>query len=67
MSPAKYLAIQELLNVDETATLEEYSDATIRQIRQRTQECQQEHEGTDENGQGQSHGQGQGHGHHGGW
>lgn len=43
MSAAKYLAIQELMEVDQTATLEDYSDATIRQIRQRTEECRGEH------------------------
>ena len=49
MSAAKYLAIQELLDVDEYATLEEYSQSTIQQIRRRTQQCQQgkNHETTD--------------------
>lgn len=39
MSSAKYLAIQELLEVDETATIEQYSESGIRQIRRRTQHC----------------------------
>lgn len=39
MSPARYLAIQELMQVDENATLEEYSQTGICQIRQRTQWC----------------------------
>lgn len=45
MSPAKYLAIQELLEVDETATLDAYSDVSIGQIRQRTQQCREAHAG----------------------
>lgn len=53
MSAAKYLAIQELLEVDEAATLEEYSDSTIQQIRQRTQACRQ--------GQGEDHAEEGGH------
>lgn len=53
MSPAKYLAIQELLEIDDTATLEQYGDANIRQIRQRTQQCREEHAGT---GRGSGHG-----------
>lgn len=72
MSAAKYLAIQALLEVDETATLEEYSGSTIRQIRQRTQACQQGqgHTGTQDGSAGESgtdeaaSGQGQGQGHH---
>lgn len=71
MTPAKYLAIQELLAVDDTATLEEYSDSNIRQIRQRTRACQEEHGGGNSNdgdsgghgngsGQGGNQGQGQG-------
>lgn len=49
MSPAKYLAIQELLEADESATLEDYADTSIRQIRQRTRECQNRHN-TESNG-----------------
>ena len=77
ISPAKYLAIQELLAVDETATLEQYSESSIRQIRTRTQQCREEHDsggnshestssteqGNDNgNGQGNEHGAGQGSG-----
>lgn len=40
MSPARYLAIQQLLSVDDNATLDAYRDCSIGQIRQRTQECQ---------------------------
>lgn len=43
LSPAKYLAIQELMEVDEEATLEAYTDSSIRQIRRRTQECRGMH------------------------
>lgn len=70
MSPAKYLAIQELLEVDEEATIEDYSDSSIRQIRRRTQECRNAHgfESDDNNSEStpsdeQGHGQGNGHGH----
>lgn len=76
MSPAKYLAIQELLTVDETATLEQYSGFNIRQIRQRTRAFQKEHGGaggrhgseqskSQNGGQSQRQGQEQGgeHGH----
>lgn len=61
MSAAKYLAIQELMEVDEAATLEVYSESTIRQIRQRTRECRGEHASSsnDEN-QGGGYGQGSG-------
>lgn len=61
MSPAKYLAIQELLAVDESATLEEYSDSSIRQIRQRTRACQ-EGDYEDSPSNSSSHGQGNGNG-----
>lgn len=57
MSAAKYLAIQELMEVDETATLEAYSDATLHHIRTRTQSCREA------GGQGHSSGQRHGHGH----
>lgn len=43
MSPAKYLAIQELLAVDKTATLEDFRDSSIRQIHQRTRTRQENH------------------------
>lgn len=49
MSAAKYLAIQELIEVDETATLEAYSDSTIHQIRQRTRECRKDHKNSFKN------------------
>lgn len=39
ISPAKYLAIQELLAVDEEASLEAYSNASITQIRGRMRQC----------------------------
>lgn len=59
MSAAKYLAIQELMEVDETATLEAYGDSSIGQIRRRTQACRDGHDG----GSGQeSHSGGQGRG-----
>lgn len=70
MSAAKYLAIQELLDVDETATLEQYSDSGIRQIRQRTRHCQDaqndsvggnEHGKTDVNPASESNGDGGAH------
>lgn len=60
MSAARYLAIQELMEADETATPEAYSDATIRQIRQRTQECREEHGSGNTYSGGGSHGNGQG-------
>lgn len=72
MSPAKYLAIQELMGVDESATIEDYRGFTIRQIRQRTQECHDTHDaglyGGDsisgqENGHGHNNGHGYGQGH----
>jgi len=76
MSPAKYSAIQELLAVDEEATLEDYSNSSIGQIRQRIRDCQSEHgnsgdsahDGTVGSGQGEGHGHDQngGHGHCGG-
>ena len=76
MSPAKYLAIQELLAVDDTATLENYNDSSIRQIRQRTQQCKDggsSGEGSGhgnsnntENGHSNHQGGGHGNGHHGG-
>lgn len=43
MSPARYLAIRELMEVDGEATLEAYSDSGISQIRQRTRECHDAH------------------------
>lgn len=69
MSPAKLLAIQELMEVDESATMEDYADASIRQIRRRTQECRNGH--TQNNGGNsefgtqdeQAHGQNDGNGH----
>lgn len=77
MSPAKYLAIQELLAVDDTATLEHYNDSSIRQIRQRTQQCKDEggslgegsgHGNSDntDDGRGSNQGGGHGNGHRGG-
>lgn len=78
MSAAKYLAIQELLQVDDTATMEQYSGESLRQIRRRTRECQGGHGNLgggsgnqsgngqgQEGGNGQGNGQGQGNGHHG--
>lgn len=62
MSPAKYLAIQELLSVDETATLEQYSGESIRQIRQRTRECQGEHGASGGSGNGNGNNSGQSNG-----
>lgn len=47
MSAGKYLAIQQLMEVDETATLEAYSDSTIQGIRQKTQACREEDENDD--------------------
>ena len=74
MSPAKYMAIKELLEVDKEATIEAYSDCGISQIRRRAQECRDAHgfEADDSNygsalsdehehGQGHGHGQGKGH------
>lgn len=49
ISPARYVAIQELLEVDDTATLEQYRGSDIGQIRQRTRQCRQMHEGQDGN------------------
>ncbi|MFV0399674.1 MAG: hypothetical protein ACK5LX_03525 [Oscillospiraceae bacterium] len=74
MSAAKYLAIQDLMEVDGDATLEEYSDSSIGQIRQRTRECREAHGeeqassgGGNHSGQGSGQGQGgHGHGSHGG-
>lgn len=68
MSPAKYLAIKDLIEVDEEATIEAYSDSTIRQIRNRTQECRHAHnaESDDRNSEPvprSEHGNGQGQGH----
>ena len=72
MSPAKYLAIQELMEVDEEATIEAYSGSTIRQIRRRAQECRGAHNSESNGGNseasppsehGQGHGNGNGHGH----
>ena len=54
MSPARYLAIQELLGVDEEATLEDYRDSSLRQIRERIQE----RKGALSNPNGQGQGQG---------
>lgn len=70
MSPAKYLAIQALMEVDETASFEAYGNCSIQQIRQRTQECRQQHGGDPDasgngEGQGQGHGKGNGYGQHG--
>lgn len=68
MSPAKFLAIQELMEVDGTATIEDYTETSIRLIRQRTQECRNRHtESNDSNSESgpqneQGHGQGNGHG-----
>lgn len=59
MSAAKYLAIQELMEVDETAKLEDYSNSTIRQILQRAQVCRDGHEGDSSSGNG-NHGYGGG-------
>lgn len=69
MSAAKYLAIQELMQVDDTATLEECSDATLHQIRQRTRACREGHPDSGEPSGKENHknrkGQGGGHGHNG--
>lgn len=62
MSPAKHIAITELMEVDEDATLEEYSQSSISQIRQRTQQCKNEHSSSHENRQENNQGSGQGHG-----
>lgn len=43
ISPAKYVAIQELLAADGDAASDDYNNSTIRQIRQRTQECMKSH------------------------
>lgn len=79
MSPARYLAIQELLEVDEDATLEAYGDSSIRQIRWRVQECRNTHNSEvkdsaseadtnsrNESGHGQDNGNGRCYGHRGG-
>lgn len=58
MSPAKYLAVQELLEVDETATLEQYADTSIQQIRQRTQQCREAHGSAGNGGKGHANGHG---------
>lgn len=70
MSPARFLAVQELMEVDDSAAIEDYTDTSIRQIRRRTQECRNGHhtesnDSSSESGQqnGQEHGQGNGHGH----
>lgn len=65
MSPAKFLAIQELMEVDESAMIEDYADTSIRQIRRRTQECRNRHtESSDSSSESdQQSGQGNGHGH----
>ena len=65
ISPAKYLAIQTLMEVDENATIQDYAGSTIRQIRQRTQECHDAHNAVIESGDsgyGQQGGHGHGHG-----
>lgn len=68
MSPARYLAMQELMEVDEEATMEAYDNSSIRQIRRRTQECRNAHgsesdgaaSDTDSSGEyGYGYGQGQ--------
>jgi len=69
VSPARFLAIQELMEADDTAALEDYADTSIRQIRRRTQECRDGHtESNDSNSESdpqneQGHWQGNGHGH----
>ena len=69
VSPARFLEIQELMDVDDTATIEDYADTSIRQIRRRTQECRDGHtESNDSNSESdpqneQGHWQGNGHGH----
>lgn len=58
MSPAKYLAIQELMAADKTATLEEFRKETIQQIRQRTAACiahEAQKEGDETHGNAQGH------------
>lgn len=62
MSPARYLAIQELLAVDKTATPKEYSDSSIREIQKRTQTCRERHQESSsykDNSKGQGQGNGQ--------
>jgi len=44
VSPAKYLAISELMEVDGEATFDLYSSHSIQQIRNRTQECRNGHD-----------------------
>lgn len=63
MSTARYLAIQALMAVDETATPEAYVNSSLRQIRQRTRECRDAHkapnapsEDTAHNGHRRGHG-----------
>ncbi|MCL1847533.1 MAG: hypothetical protein FWF91_06155 [Coriobacteriia bacterium] len=60
MTPARYQAIQELLEVDAEASVDAYRDCSLGQIRQRTQDCR----AANSQGQGQGQGQGmqQGHG-----
>lgn len=68
MTPAKYLAILELMEVDEAASLNEYCEKSIGQIRQRTQQCRQEHSSDTGNGRNNSGNRNDnethGHGHH---
>lgn len=63
MSPAKYSAIQELIAVDEDATLEAYSDASIHQIRRRIEECRGNHGSVMDDAAASDEARGRGHGH----
>lgn len=61
MSAARYLAIQDLIAVDGDATLDEYGNSSIGQIRQRTRECREAHGEEQASSGGGNHGsQGQG-------
>lgn len=65
MSPARYIAVMELQEVDPTATIEGCRNHTLMEIRTRIQECSDEYYEPENHGSGNGGSGHQGRGHHG--